>query len=310
MWLDCETNYSLADYRTGERVDEAAVKRLRLVNERAEAVYVSFSGDKDSTSLLELAVSAVDNDKLHVVFFDSESETPDTHEFVQSVKIAIEAQRLATFHWVYGNYLVRDDTKQYGYGLFTAYARAPFLWQPPVDAERFDAPSKTIAWVRDAWVKSQAKQQTGEVWQLSGTTKNESLDRLMATTKERKGNKDGLTWATADKRNGVIKAYPIFDWRASDVAQLIREGRFGVNDYYRKMCKATGMPVSMIRSENVVHGGGLRELRIIQKIYPGYWAKLVERGLIGDEWGNKHARKKESRQVDGTATAERWANLL
>ena len=53
MWLDCETNYSLADYHTGERVNEAAIERLRLVNKRAEAVYVSFSGGKDSTALAE-----------------------------------------------------------------------------------------------------------------------------------------------------------------------------------------------------------------------------------------------------------------
>ena len=33
-------------------------------------------------------------------------------------------------------------------------------------------------------------------------------------------------------------------------------------------------------------------------------------GLIGGEWGNKHARKKEPRQVDGTALAERWTKLL
>ena len=36
----------------------------------------------------------------------------------------------------------------------------------------------------------------------------------------------------------------------------------------------------------------------------------MKRGLIGDEWGNKHARKKEPRQADGTALAERWAKLL
>lgn len=310
MWLDCETNYSLADYHTGERVNEAAIKRLRLVNERAEAVYVSFSGGKDSTALLELAVKAIDADKLHVVFFDTESETPDTHEFVQATKIAIEAQKLATFHWVYGNYLVRNATKQYGYGLFKAFESEPYLWQPPIDAERFDAQQKTITWVRDAWIRRQAKRYQGEVWQLIGITKYESLNRLMATTKERKGNKDGLTWTTVDAKNGVIKGYPVYDWRASDVAQFIRSGQFGVNDYYRKMYKATGAPVSMIRTENVLHGCGLRELRIIQKLYPEFWAKMQERGLIGDEWGNKHARKKEPRRADGTALAERWAKLL
>lgn len=310
MWLDCESNYSLADYRSGERVDAAARERLKLVNERASAVYLSFSGGKDSTAMLEMALECVDPRKLHVVFFDTESETPDTHAFVERTKIAVEVSHGATFHWVYGNYLVRNATKQYGYGLFTAYEREPFLWQPPVDAERFDAPERTITWVRDAWLKTRAKAHDGEVWQLIGITKFESLNRLMATTKERKGNKDGLTWTTVDKRAGVVKAYPMFDWRASDVAQFIRGGELGVNDYYRKMFKATGKPISMIRTENVLHGCGLRELRIIQKTYPDFWAKLVERGLVGDEWGNKHAKKKTARQPDGTALAERWANLL
>ena len=53
MWLDCETNYSLAGVVVGERVNDAAIERLRLVNKRAEAVYVSFSGGKDSTALAE-----------------------------------------------------------------------------------------------------------------------------------------------------------------------------------------------------------------------------------------------------------------
>lgn len=43
---------------------------------------------------------------------------------------------------------------------------------------------------------------------------------------------------------------------------------------------------------------------------PDFWEKMQERGLIGDEWGNKHAHKKEPRQADGTALAERWAKLL
>ena len=79
--------YSLSNFETGKRVDEASRERLRELLRLAPNAhfYVNFSGGKDSTALLMLALQELPRERLHVMYYDLESEVPDTHEFVKSV---------------------------------------------------------------------------------------------------------------------------------------------------------------------------------------------------------------------------------
>lgn len=311
--------FSISNFETGQRVDEAAQIRLQKLQMIAPDAhfYVNFSGGKDSTAMLMLALEMIPPERLHVMFYDLESETPDTYEFVRTVYRWCLKRRI-DFQWNYGQWMVRNATWQHGHGLFMAYGALPKLNIPPYEVPiSQDYGHKTITYCRDRILMDYSDQWTGPVINLIGITKFESLHRLLATTKTRKGNWLGLPWTTVQHASSqppklIVKAYPIFDWRASDVwGYLCQESPWGLNPFYEKMQKATGSPISKIRTENVLHGCGLKSLPIIQKLYPDFYARMLERGLIGDDWGNKHTGEGLPRpKSDGKKAVEKWDELL
>ena len=312
--------FSVSNFENGERVDVAARRRLRQLAkmEPTAHFYVNFSGGKDSTAMLLLAIQELPAERLHVMFYDLESETPDTYEFVRTVYRWCLKRRI-DFQWNYGQWMVRNATWQHGHGLFMAYGALPKLNIPPYDVLMAkDYGHKTITYCRDRILQDYSDTYSRIAISLIGITKFESLHRLLATTKKRKGNWQDLPWTTiqSTKTGGLskltIKAYPIFDWRADDVWGFLQgQSPWGLNQFYIKMHNATGQPISKIRTENVLHGCGLKNLPIIQQLYPRFYGRMVERGLIGNEWGNKHAGEGLPRQKsDGKLAVEKWQNLL
>lgn len=311
--------YSVSNFETGKRVNATARERLLKLRELAPDAhfYVSFSGGKDSTALLMLALGTIPHGRLHVMFYDLEAETPDTYEFVRKVYEWCREQ-CVDFRWNYGNWQVRNATMENGKGLFTAYSSLPWLNIPPYEVDKaLDFGHKTITYCRDRLLLEYSDYWTGPVISLIGITKFESLHRLLATTKKRKGNWQGLPWTTlhferSQPPKQVIKAYPIFDWRADDVwGYLQEESPWGLNPFYEKMAEATGLPISKIRTENVLHGCGLKNLPVIEKLYPRFWQRMLDRKLIGDSWGNLRAQHAMPREKsDGTQAVEKWSELL
>lgn len=312
--------YSISNFETGKRVNTTARERLFKLQELAPDAhfYVSFSGGKDSTALLMLALETIPHGRLHVMFYDLESETPDTYEFVRKVYEWCQEQ-CVDFQWHCGQWLVRNATTDNGKGLFMAYGGQPYLNVPPYDVvlSANDYGHKTITYCRDRLLLEYSDYWTGPVISLIGITKFESLHRLLATTKKRKGNWQGLPWTTlhferSQPPKQVIKAYPIFDWRADDVwGYLCEESIWGLNPFYDKMQKATGLPISKIRTENVLHGCGLKNLPVIEKLYPRLWQRMLDRKLIGDSWGNLRAQHAMPREKsDGKQAVEKWSKLL
>lgn len=314
--------YSLSNFRTGVRVDEAARERLRELLRLAPNAhfYVNFSGGKDSTALLMLALDELPRERLHVMYYDLESEVPDTHEFVKSVCEWCRTRRI-DFQWNWAQWKVRNATWQNGHGLFTAFGSLPRLNIPPFGVPQSqDYGHKTITYCRDRILTDYSDQFDGDgspVISLIGITKFESLHRLLVTTKSRKGNWQSLPWTTVQYQRSqppklIVKAYPIFDWRADDIWGYLQEqSPWGVNAYYERMQKLTGWPISKIRTENVLHGCAIKQLPLIKQLYPDFYQRMEERGLIGNRWGNKHAGEGLPREKsDGTAAAEKWANLI
>ena len=75
---------------TDKSVLEHSLERIRTAYDRFDRVIVSFSGGKDSTAVLNLALEvARERGKLplEAVFFDEESIHPTTIEYVESTLI-------------------------------------------------------------------------------------------------------------------------------------------------------------------------------------------------------------------------------
>lgn len=318
-------NYSVSSFETLKRVDSAARERMLWIFSEFDNIVVSFSGGKDSSAMLDLAVDTAIlsgyQNKLRVNYFDLEAETPDTHAFIRDTFNELSKMGVLCY-WQAGNWQVRNATKKHGHGLFVAYeqGRKP-LWN--LDGKgmgsydfldrRYGA-GHTITYWRDKILKNQAKHWDGKTANLIGITKFESLNRLLATTKTRKGNYDGITWTTiAQDDSLIVRCYPLYDWRSDDVITYLKNDAdfVGINPYYEKMAKATGLPWSKIRTENVLHGKGLKNLALIAKLYPEFYADMESGGLIGNEWGDKHADEGLPRQkADPEVRANRWEGVI
>jgi predicted phosphoadenosine phosphosulfate sulfurtransferase len=74
---------------TDQSVYEAARERMQHIFERFDRVVVSFSGGKDSTVCLQLALEEARKRNrlpLEVVFFDEEAIHPETIDYVERVR--------------------------------------------------------------------------------------------------------------------------------------------------------------------------------------------------------------------------------
>ena len=314
--------YSISNFDTGLRVDEAAYKRAEWILRSFDRFVVNFSGGKDShamaTVMIDQAMQMDMTDKLDVVFFDLETEVPPTYEFVQRYFDWLTDNTDVRVHWVWGYYLVRNATKKHGHGLFRAFDGSDHvvLRQPPARSyvEALDGTfiwEKTITYARDYYLRKRLLDgYHGKVAVCIGITKFESLNRLLATTKVRKGNYLDKPWTTlcASKPTDFrVKCYPIYDWRAQDVWQFVCCRPFH-NTYYDDMLKA-GYKISDIRTENTLHGCGLKNLNKLLSLYPDFGKNIKKSGLIGDEWGNKH-KPLPRQKSDGRLAIEKWSELL
>ena len=74
---------------TGETVLQASLRRIRQAFDQADTVVVSFSGGKDSTVMLHLALQVareLGRLPLKVMFYDEELVDPDTLAYINQVR--------------------------------------------------------------------------------------------------------------------------------------------------------------------------------------------------------------------------------
>ena len=82
------TNAKSRTKNIAANVYEAAIDRFRSLFERFDTVFVSFSGGKDSTIVLNLALQVADEmgkGPVHVLFVDEEVNTPQTIEYMHRI---------------------------------------------------------------------------------------------------------------------------------------------------------------------------------------------------------------------------------
>lgn len=260
-------------YRSQD-VWEAARDRVRYLYKRFDKIVLSFSGGKDSTSVLHVALSvAAELGKLplKVYFVDEEAIDPETIAYVGRVRSRPDV----SLDWFCLPIKHRNACS----------IREPFwtCWSP-ADRDRWvrpmpewaitTHPAFEIGMDYQEWMKQAFRPEEGTVCVLTGIRTQESMRRYQVIA--RKAN-DCFVTTSADNRN-TYRAHPIYDWSTEDVWTLIHKFGFDYNRAY-DVFNRTDLSGKYL-AQRICQPFGeepVRRLDLYAQCFPEMWAKLVQR---------------------------------
>lgn len=266
----------------GLSVLEAAQLRLSRVFDEFDRICVSFSGGKDSSVMLHLAMSEAKarNRKVGVLFVDLEAQYALT---IQHVRECFDLYRdsLDPF-WVSLPIRLRNavsvlepqwtcwDPDRKGLWVrqpdpdwsITDTLRFPFF-RPGMEFEEF-VPAF------GAWYS-----QGSPLCCLVGIRTDESLNRWRTIASRSKTRHAGLSWTTTIGP-GLVNAYPIYDWRTEDLWTYTARTGHPHNQLYDRMHQA-GLTLSQMRICQPYGDDQRKGLWLFHLIEPETWSRVVAR---------------------------------
>ena len=207
---------------TARSVKEAALERTAYIFSSYDKVSVSFSGGKDSTACLHLALDEAkrrDRLPLRVIFFDEEVITPPTVEYVERVRhwpgVALEWYCIPVQH--------RNACSNVQPWWRCWDPAIPKLWvrERPADCITEHPAFKLGMTLPEFGLAVVARNECC----IQGIRTQESMRRYRALTAKINDN-------FIARKHGKAFAYPIYDWMSSDVWRLVREEGYDYNRTY------------------------------------------------------------------------------
>lgn len=297
-----------------ESVLDASLARMRRAFQQFGKVWVSFSGGKDSTIVLQVALQVAQEQNklpLDVFFVDEEAVDPDTIAYVERVA-KIPGVRL---HWIcvpirHRNAASRDH---------------PWWWcWDPREKDKWCRPmpegaiTEVPGW-EPQWETETSSKRKGNIPELSlalvtrnspgipgvclGIRAQESLRRLQGVT-----NREVDNWIVYHKLmtggahpgsvantptptvNSVAILKPIYDWTHADVWHAPHKLGWDYSRAYDKM-RMIGVPTSQQRVAPPYGEEPLQGLDIWGQLWPELWDKMSER-VPGANAGARYSRTK------------------
>jgi predicted phosphoadenosine phosphosulfate sulfurtransferase len=248
---------------------EATIKRIEILFDNYENVQLAFSGGKDSTALFHLvnAEATKRNRKFILYFQDQEAEYQGTIDFVEwamsqpnvipmwyQVPIfmtnAASHQQLFLWAWGENEEWVREKHPMAIHSIEKMY---------PKRFHKFNL-----------WVGQNLRFLPGESVSIIGLRAEESPDRRFVMF----GEDSDLFWLR--RKNKPHKAYPIIDWKYTDIWKYLIENKLKYNRVYDKMYMMGGN-LKYFRVSNLVHEKAFRCLTDLQELEPETYNRLEKR---------------------------------
>ena len=271
-----------------ENVYEAFLKRMKLIFEEFDNIYVSFSGGKDSGLLLNMTLDYQKRyypwKKIGVFHQDFEAQYTLTSEYVERTfdRIRFEVES----YWVCLPMATR-----------TALSSFQMYWYPWDDKKKElwvrDMPDKDyiinlehnpIFTYRYRMHQEDLAKQFGRWYRLShgrkktvcllGMRADESLQRYSGFLNKKYGYHDEC-WISKQFKD-VWCASPLYDWSTEDVWHANYLFQYDYNHLYDLYYKA-GLTISQMRVASPFNDYSKDSLNLYRVIDPEIWVKLVGR---------------------------------
>jgi predicted phosphoadenosine phosphosulfate sulfurtransferase len=254
-----------------ENVLVAARRRFAELYRRFDLVAVSFSGGKDSTVCLNLAIEAArDAGKLPVkaAFWDEEAIPPDTVEYCERVRRMPEVD----LSWVcapikHRNACSRDEP----YWHCWDPAKRDLWCRPMPDGAITDFPGFYFGASMPDVAHRLYGPENGMVCIVRGIRASESIRRYRSVCFRKDDN-----WITSILDGYAYQASPIYDWNTIDVWTAPRELGWDYNRAYDVM-KMAGVAPHHQRACPPYGEEPLQRLWTYAVCWPDLWHKMVKR---------------------------------
>jgi predicted phosphoadenosine phosphosulfate sulfurtransferase len=277
-------------YNRDINVYQAAKNRLKYIFGEFEYVYVSFSGGKDSSVLLHMAIDYIIENKLDVrlgVFhIDYEAQYNYTTVFVQETFDSLPD--FCDKYWCCMPLSVPCATSMSGNNWIPWDESKREIWVRDIPKDCINIDNHEFDFYEYGMEDYQFQKLFGEWMQrktdkktacLIGVRSDESYDRriMIANTTNKRKYKNVL-WSTGGVSDNKLQYnfYPIFDWNVEDV--WVYHGRFKkpYNKLYDLFYRA-GLSVHQMRVASPFISQGIDTLKLYRVIEPNTWGKLVSR---------------------------------
>lgn len=249
-----------------------------------EKIYVSFSGGKDSTTMLHLVMDEAikRNRKVGVLIIDLEAQYKDT--IIHMEKMVEMYKDHIDLHWFCGELLLRNAVTNYEprWVCWDEDKKDVWVREKPAlaaDVSQYDfyvprMEFEELMVIFGEWYSGYGKYRTAG---MIGIRANESLHRYRAIV----SRKDGLMlnnykWTTKVAKN-LYNVYPIYDWRTEDI--WVYHGKHQDkphNRVYDQMTKA-GVKLSDQRLCQPYGDDQRKGLWLYHILEPDTWSRLVLR---------------------------------
>lgn len=287
---------------TNEDVYTAFCKRMDFVFKEFDNIYVSFSGGKDSGTLLQLVFKYMDEHgikkKIGIFHQDFEAQYKKTTEFV--ARTFEKYEDTAELYWSCMPMRSRTALSNYEMYWYTWDPEKKDVWvrdmpdHPYVyNIERNDFDFYEFKMMEETFYKRfsryyHRKHGGGKTCALIGVRADESLHRYSAIVNKKYGYKQ-QNWITR-RYEGVYSASPIYDWNTEDIWTAIGKFHFDYNKIYDLYYKA-GLTIDQMRVASPFHDHAKESLELYRRIEPDTWTKLLGR-VRGANFGAIYAKTK------------------
>lgn len=265
-------------------VNTLARQRMAYVMDTFDRVQVLFSGGKDSTAVLNVALEVAHSDPrfarhlpLRVLFWDEEAIPDETAEYVARVAarddVALEWLCLPVQH--------RNACSRHH----------PYWWPwAPEDRDKWcrPLPEQAITELEGFSIWPQEARMTipdmsgllapppHTTAALMGIRAQESLIRTRAVTRKSVDNYIVPHGGSVTNQGNLFKVYPIYDWKTEDVWAATRAFGWDYNHAY-DLLEMAGVSPSLQRCSPAFGEEPLQKIHTYAQCFPEVWAKMAER---------------------------------